>query len=169
MSKLWENIRPGKPRKFKTPKELWEAGKEYFVWCDENPLQEEKLFAFQGKITSETVDKMRAYTLLGFSLRTNVASSYLRALKSVSNKKVAESKDKKQVKEAQEYLTVIKWIEETVYTQKFEGASADLLNARIISRDLGLIEKRDVTSDGEQITPQIIVSDSSLRDKLEKE
>ena len=53
-------------------------------------------------------------------------------------------------------MTVIERIEQTVYSQKFEGAAAGLLNANIIARDLGLADRRedkiDVTSGGESIT-----------------
>lgn len=37
-------------------------------------------------------------------------------------------------------------VEEIVRTQKFEGASADLLNANIIARDLGLADKHEGTT-----------------------
>ncbi len=49
-------------------------------------------------------------------------------------------------------MAVITRIKETIFTQKFEGASADLLNANIIARDLGLADKKDITSDGDKIT-----------------
>ena len=37
--------------------------------------------------------------------------------------------------------------------QKFMGAAADLLNANIISRDLGLADKKDHTSSDGSMTP----------------
>jgi hypothetical protein len=37
-------------------------------------------------------------------------------------------------------------VEEIIRTQKFEGASADLLNPNIIARDLGLADKQDNTT-----------------------
>ena len=53
-----------------------------------------------------------------------------------------------------DFSTVITDIEKTIYTQKFQGASADLLNANIISRDLGLTEKTELTGkDGKPLIP----------------
>jgi len=40
---------------------------------------------------------------------------------------------------------VITRAEEIIYQQKFEGASADLLNSNIIARDLGLTDKKDLS------------------------
>lgn len=42
-------------------------------------------------------------------------------------------------------IPIITRAERVIYKQKFEGASADLLNANIISRDLGLANKTELT------------------------
>ena len=39
-------------------------------------------------------------------------------------------------------------MDEIIRTQKFEGASADLLNPNIIARDLGLADKSELTGAG---------------------
>lgn len=44
-----------------------------------------------------------------------------------------------------DFSEVIAKVEDAVFRQKFEGASADLLNASIIARDLGLADKKEVT------------------------
>lgn len=36
----------GRDKLFKTPDVLWEAACEYFQWCDDNPLLEERLYQF---------------------------------------------------------------------------------------------------------------------------
>lgn len=119
----------GRDKLFKTPDLLWEAACEYFQWCDENPLKEEKLFSYQGIITSGDADKMRAYTMSGLCLYLDCSESYFRSFKSTATEK------------EKDFLTVISKIERTIYTQKFTGAAADLLNANIIARDLGLTDK----------------------------
>lgn len=111
----------GRPRKFNTPEELWVMACEYFQWCDENPLISTE---FLGKDAEErSVPKMRAYTWSGLEFFCNVASfqDYKNTYK--------------------EFSEIITRIEKIIYTQKFEGASAGLLNATIISRDLGLADK----------------------------
>ena len=52
-------------------------------------------------------------------------------------------------------LGVIREAEEIIRRQKFEGASADLLNANIIARDLGLADKAEFTGkDGADLVPK---------------
>lgn len=128
----------GREKLFETPDLLWEAACEYFQWCDDNPLWEAKAFAFQGDVTVEKLPKLRAYTLGGLCLFLDCSENYFRAFKS------AERANK------QDFITVIEKIENTIYNQKFSGAAADLLNANIISRDLGLADKKDVAVTVEQ-------------------
>jgi len=125
----------GRDKLFASPSLLWQAACEYFQWCEEHPLYEEKGFAFQGIVTKEKFAKMRAMTLAGlcFYLRCNEA--YFRTFKS----QLPENE--------KDFNTVITDIEKIIYTQKFEGAAADLLNANIIARDLGLHEKTDLELD----------------------
>lgn len=121
----------GRDKLFETPALLWEAACEYFEWCDDNPLKEMKVFNYQGEIVTAELPKMRAYTLDGLCLYLGCSDSYFRAFKST-------------LTEANyDFLTVIHQIEKTIYNQKFTGAAADLLNANIIARDLGLSDKTE--------------------------
>ncbi|MFW5394207.1 terminase small subunit, partial [Yersinia sp. 2544 StPb PI] len=56
----------------------------------------------------------------------------------------------------EDFIGVITRAENVIYDQKFSGAAADLLNANIIARDLGLKEQSQV----EDVTP-----DKGDRDK----
>lgn len=133
-NKFWEiSSKHGRDKLFESPELLWEAACEYFKWCDENPLPEAKAFAFQGVITIATLDKMRAYTLDGLCLYLDCSPNYFRQFKS------AERIDKAV------FVTVIEKIERTIYNQKFVGAAAELLSSNIIARDLGLVDKTQVT------------------------
>jgi hypothetical protein len=44
-----------------------------------------------------------------------------------------------------DFFGVVSRVEAIIRVQKFEGASADLLNANIIARDLGLADKSELT------------------------
>jgi hypothetical protein len=123
----------GRDKLFKSPALLWSAACEYFEWCEENPLYEEKGFAFQGTVTKETFAKMRAMLLPQLCQYLHCSESYFRTFKST-----LKEKDK-------DFLTVIEEIETTIRCQKFQGAAADLLNANIIARDLGLAERTEIT------------------------
>jgi hypothetical protein len=136
-NQFWkQQSKHGRDKLFATPLLLWEAACEYFEWCDTNPLKEAKAFAFQGSVTVESMDKMRAYTMEGLCLYLDCSTSYFRQFKSQDSIN----------KEA--FMTVISKIETVIYNQKFTGAAADLLNANIIARDLGLSDKSDIKHSG---------------------
>ena len=129
----------GRDKLFATPELLWEAACEYFQWCEDHPLYETTGFAYQGVVTKEVFPKMRAMTLSQLCFYLHCNEAYFRTFK-------------RQLPEGEkDFNTVIHDIEKTIYDQKFQGASADLLNANIIARDLGLKERTDMTSDDEPI------------------
>lgn len=143
----------GRDKLFATPELMWEAACEYFQWCVDNPLEAGEVIKsgnLAGKMLK--VPKMRAFTLEALCLYIGCSTSYFRAFKSTLKE---EDKD---------FLTVIEQIELTIYSQKFEGAAAGLLNANIIARDLGLSDKQEVTGkDGKDLFP------NHSREDLEKE
>lgn len=124
----------GRNKLFATPELLWEAACEYFKWCIDNPLLETKAFNTSREgVKNHIIPKLRVYTLQGLCLYCDCSTSYFRTFKSTIKD---ENKD---------FLTIITRIEETIYKQKFEGATADMFNANIIARDLGLADKKEKT------------------------
>jgi hypothetical protein len=113
---------------FPSPDVLWDVCSEYFAWVEENPLWESKPFAFQGVVTVEPMPKMRAMTISGLCIYLDIS-------------KQAWS----EYRQREDFGDVTHKVEEIIRTQKFEGASADLLNANIIARDLGLADKSELT------------------------
>jgi hypothetical protein len=110
---------------FSDPEQLRNACYEYFEWVEENPLLEEKIFHSQGMITKDTVTKMRAMTISGLCLFLDICEN-------------TWANYKKQP----DFLSITLEVEKVIYNQKFAGASADLLNANIIARELGLADKQ---------------------------
>ena len=127
-NRFWE-ARSSSGRKpiFSNPNDLWEMAQEYFEWVEKNPLMDSELVKFQGEAKVVEVPKMRAMTISGLCLFLDISKDTL-----------ASYRKKK------DFIAVITRIEEIIYTQKFTGASADLLNANIIARDLGLADKKEV-------------------------
>lgn len=117
----------GKKPMFENGDQLWDACCEYFEWNANNPLQETKLFAYEGEVTEAQLDKIRPMSVrglclfLGISLQSWYDWRKLRA----------------------DLSETIQRVEDVIFTQKFEGASAGLLNATIISRDLGLVDRTE--------------------------
>ncbi len=129
--------RAGRPLAFKTPEELWERCLEYFEWVETNPLYEDKLFAFQCVVTHAECAKMRAMSIGGLCLFLGIAPITWR-----------------DYREKEVFSAVCARAEEFIRNQKFEGASADLLNPSIIARDLGLADKTELTgANGTPLVP----------------
>lgn len=104
---------------------------DYFEWVDDNPLWEDKLVTFQGDATHEPVAKMRAMTIGGLCIFLDI-----------SQHAWGEYRNR------EDFGPVAKKIEDIIRNQKFSGAAADLLNANIIARDLGLVERQEHSGPG---------------------
>jgi hypothetical protein len=133
-NRFWEaRSSHGANPKFEHPSDLWDACLEYFEWVESNPLYEDKLVTFQGAATHEPVAKMRAMTIGGLCVFLDIDETSWRGWR--------ESRE--------DLIPVIARVERIIRAQKFEGASADLLNANIIARDLGLADKQELEHGGE--------------------
>lgn len=116
---------------FATPDDLWSACVEYFDWVDKHPLYEAKPFAYQGDVTIKNVAKMRAMTIDGLCIFLDIArrtwDGYC---------------------ERDDFVPVTTRVAEIIRTQKFQGAAAELLNANIIARELGLADRSELSGAG---------------------
>jgi len=130
----------GREKLFASPELLWEAACEYFEWCEQNPLIETD---FRGKDADEVhIPKMRAFTWDGLELFVDIYSL----------------RDYKKNPTYADFSQIIIRIEKIIYTQKYTGAAAGFLNPNIIARDLGLIDRKDITTNGEEINQEIDLS-----------
>ena len=134
-------IKGGRPIEFKTPRILWKKACKYFQWCDDNPLKEEKVNFYMSVASKISINKLRPYSIGGLVLFLGVGEAYFRQFNTEKH---------------QEFSTVITTIKNIIYVQQFTGAAANLLNVKIISRTLGLIDKqqqeiiRSITIDMDQ-------------------
>lgn len=149
-NRFWEaRSSHGRNPKFESPEALWSACCEYFKWVDDNPLWEMKAFAFQGVVTQEPIPKMRAMTIGGLTLFLDITIETWR-----------------QYRMKEGFSEVTSQAEKVIYDQKFTGASADLLNANIIARDLGLKDNSEVdhkSTDGSMSPKGCDVTDAIRR------
>lgn len=129
-NQFWKfRTKHGRDKIFSDKDVLWEECLNYFQWCQDNPLQEEKVFHASGEITRASVSKMRAMTLTGLCFYLKIDMDTWGNYRKDNG-----------------LIGVIREAEQVIYDQKFSGAAADLLNANIIARDLGLADKSDVSS-----------------------
>lgn len=110
---------------------LWAACVEYFEWVEANPLQEERIFTYEGKIIRGHVSKMRAMTLDGLCTFLDVSVQAWCNFR--RRDELAETAER---------------VDRVIRDYKFTGAAADLLNPVIIARDLGLRDGMEHTGVG---------------------
>jgi DNA-packaging protein gp3 len=128
----------GRNPKFETADDLEDACLQYFEWNEANPLYKDQLVTFQGAATHEPVAQMRAMTLHGLCMFIGIARSTWDEWK----------------QSRPDFSEVIAKVEDAIFRQKFEGASADMLNANIIARELGLADKKDLSSSDGSMSPK---------------
>ena len=151
-NRFWEQRSShGANPKFENANDLWNACAEYFEWNADNPLYEARPFAFQGSVTIAHVEKMRAMTIGALCMFLDVK------FKTWTDWRTDRA----------DLTHVIAWAENVIYRQKFEGASADLLNPNIIARDLGLADKKDLSSKDGSMSPTREMSDAQLQAIIE--
>ena len=158
-NQFWKlRYKHGRDVLFKSAKALWEAACEYFQWCDENPWIEEKQGQkyVKGEVIPEYEKKptQRPYTMAGLCLYLDCNEHYFWEFK-----KRLKKKDK-------DFSDVITRIEQVIYTNKFEGAAVGAYNANIIARDLGLVDKRDHSSQDGTMTPRIVAANQAEQKKI---
>lgn len=125
-NQFWKaRTKHGRDKLFESPDVLWEACCEYFQWVEDNPLWENKVAQFQGTPIDMPVAKMRAMTIAGLCLFLDINRATWNEWRN-----------------SDDFSEVVTRVDEVIYSQKFAGAAADLLNANIISRDLGLSDKQ---------------------------
>lgn len=147
-NQFWKvRAKHGRSKIFSTPNQLWSAACQYFEWVEENPLKESKICSFQGVNAIEELPLMRAMTVKGLCIFLGVNSKYFNDFESSLDLSLKSGKD---------FSEVIMNIRETIDTQKFEGASAGLLNSNIIARDLGLTDKKELSGDLENPLTMVI-------------
>ena len=136
-NQFWKaRAKHGRGKIFSSPKQLWDAACEYFQWVSDNPLG--KAIVYQGVVAKESESLMRAMTMKGLCIFLGVNSVYFNHFEEALDLEKKQGKD---------FSKVIRDIKDIIDVQKFEGASAGLLNANIIARDLGLTDKKELSSD----------------------
>lgn len=133
----------GRPPVYSSAQDLWLEAIKYFQWVHDNPLIEVKVFGTGLKMN---VPKMRAMTERAFCLWAGMSQDTFERYK----KHPPESNETN----GQDFCGVTKRICDIIYQQKFEGAAGDFLNANLISRELGLVDKSQTEHSGNiNLTP----------------
>lgn len=117
----------GREKIFHSKEQLWKEACEFFAWCDANPLVEEKVFGTGKRME---VKHPRPYTIQGLCFFLEIG---IRTWNDYKNKPGYE-----------DFSPVIEQIELVVFEQKFSGAAVGFFAERLITRDLGLVDKNSI-------------------------
>ncbi len=137
---------------FKNPDDLWTAACEYFEWVQANPLYEDKVNFHQGQAVHEAIPKMRAMTIQALTFFIDISDE--------TWANYCNNKD---------FIGITTQIKKVIYSQKFEGAAADMLNSNIIARELGLSDKVQNEHTGANGTALIPSAKQMTTDELKAE
>jgi len=124
----WGN--PLNPKKY-NPKSLWAAAERYFAWCDENPwIIKEAIKG--GTSAGEIVDvpTQRPYSVEALCRFLNIS---IQTFENYSKREGYET-----------FFEVCSHIRAVIDNQYFEGGMVGVFNANIVTRKLGLADKKEL-------------------------
>lgn len=150
-NKFWKaRSKHGRDKIFATPNDLLMAAYEYFDWNAKNPWYKKELLK-SGDRAGELVDVPveRPLSERGLCSFIGVNTLYLNQFEKSCKEKGEE-----------DFSKVIAHIREIIDRQQLEGAKLGVFNHNIVARELGLIERSDLTTGGDKLpmatTPQVI-------------
>lgn len=128
----------GREKIFETPRDLVDKASEYFQWVEDNPIVADKVF---GTGLRMPVNHPRAPTIEGFCAFAGIGRSTW-----------GDYSKRDGFAEACELVQTF------MFRAKLEGAAAGVFNAQIITRELGLVDRAELTNpDGNMAPPNVII------------
>ena len=122
-NRAWEARASSGPKPlFADAESLWKACVEYFDWVDDNPLYEDQLFTFQGRVSHVPRRRVRAMT-------KSDLCRFLGIERCTWNNWRRKRPD---------LLEVLERAEDVIWIWQFQHAAAGLLDAGMVIRQLRL-------------------------------
>ena len=158
--KLWQVVKcpvGGRPRKVKSPQELWNKAVEYFQWVDENPWQRKNASQANSQSGINSTNHLnqnvqlfpRAYTLYGLCAYMGIC-------------KWADFK--RNYIDRNGFLEVINAIENIVTAQQVDGAMIHQFDSNLVARLNGIADTTKTELTGKDGTPIITLPKLSADD-----
>lgn len=150
VDKFWEvKSKAGRKKIFETPDDLWNACVEYFEY---NATRTINRVDFKGGFATRVVIPTPApMSMEGLCIFLDVNTKYFNDFKDLL-KKGNPIDD--------EFSHVISKVEQIIFKQQYEGATTGIYNANIISRRLGLADKKEIAVAEQPLFPDDIKNDS---------
>lgn len=105
-----------------TAESLWDDAKDYFMWCEANPIYKQEMIKQTGAITE--IAYPRPFNLAALCLHCGVTVSYITSM--------AKNKS------AGDYHLVAQKILQVIYSQNLEFAMVGIFNSVVTSKKLNL-------------------------------
>lgn len=151
-NRFWElRSKHGRDKLFATPQLMYEAACEYFEATDERKWQRKEVL--KGGYEAGTIVNVPVpipYTWEGLCRYLDCHTVYFNEWTDKLRKKAELTEEER------DFSKVIQIIRDTIYQQKFEGASSGFFSHHIIARDLGLADKKVegyMDASGKQVDP----------------
>ena len=129
----------GRPKRYSSAEEVREHAEGYFLWLEANPLKAAEIVSYQGSARIVDKPKRRVATLRGLCGFLGICQETWQRWRKLEEPTTMSAEDRG------ELTRVIAQIDEAITEDKFAGATSGLYDSRIISRDLGLIDKQEVS------------------------
>lgn len=136
-----------------TAQDLFESAKEYFMWCEANPIYKDEMIKQTGKI--DTVSYPRPFVLQALCLHCGVTVAYIADMVKNAN--------------AGEYHQVANWIVNVIYTQNLEYAMVGIFSSVITAKKLNLGTSDEEASRRPGIINIQIIKDGNVPELAENE
>lgn len=157
----WEVLDAGEIEILDTPEWLWNKAKEYFGWCDDNPIISKKTMETGKNAGNKIINEhQRPYTLRGMCIHSGLTTEYFKDVRNINDPGSLVYK-------------VVSRILYIIYVQNLELATVGIYNPVMISKLLNL-EKDDTPSSPIKIEfvqglPALANSENEILEKLNLE
>ena len=136
-------------KNIKSPDILYSHFEKYREECKKSPKLE-NIYNYKADRTVP-IEREIPLTWVGFE-------NYLRRKKIITTLQDYEFNKDGRYKE---YITIVRAIKNEIYEDKYNGAVAGIFQHNIIARDLGLVDRKDMTTDDNPIQALNIIVDKS--------
>jgi hypothetical protein len=159
-----------------TAEKMWELFCDYRKEVKENPIQTVEQSKMPQRLTGEMTKNMKPAMIKKFMQQT-IAMPLQRPLtlegfeNYCADEGVIEDIGdyfKNKDGRYEEYASVCTRIRSVIRQDQIEGGMAGIYNPSITQRLNGLVEKKDITSDGESIIPKIVVQNENTANEINK-
>ena len=129
----------GKPKYIQTPEIMWEHFQNYINYVNSNPIKKQVFVGKEGRVEWQLLDRPLTYEgFVCFLEDNNIMANPIHYFMNYENRYA-------------DYVTICTRIKRTIRNEQIEKGMAGIYNTSITQRLNGLVEKTDVTTNGDKI------------------